>query len=163
MDRQHTERQLAFIREYVIDFNGTQAAIRAGYAPKSARYSATRMLRNPLIQGQIQAQIQRISEKADVTATRVLEELARVAFADLSRAVQIINGRVHLLDTDNLTQDLRAAISEISETETGIRVKFHDKTKALELLGKYLKLFTDKQELTGADGGPLVVVGPPPT
>ena len=164
-----TAKRLAFAREYVKDSNGTQAAIRAGFSVKSAKCIASQLLRDPLVCGEVLRRTRAISVKTDVTAEKVLRELAKVGFANLADMVRVEVRRLgkaemtelRILPTDVLTPDQRAAIAEISETENGIRIKLHDKTKALELLGKYLALFTDRTEVTGADGGPLVVVQAP--
>jgi phage terminase small subunit len=153
-----TARRLAFVREYTKDWNGTQAAIRAGYSPRVANRQAYVTLRDPLVAGEIQKRARKLSVAADVTADRVLRELARIAFADTTHVIRITRGRIEVVDTDQLTTDERAAIAEIRDTENGIGIKFHDKTKALELLGKYHGLFVDRHEVTGEEGGPLVVV-----
>jgi phage terminase small subunit len=156
-----TEKRKRFAREYAVDLNGTQAAIRAGYSLHTASSTAYKLLRDPSVLAVVHKCLEKVSEKADVTAERVLKELARIGFADLAPAVRIVNGCVRIADSDSMTVSQRAAISEISESESGIKVKLHDKNRALELLGKYLAMFTDRHEVTGEDGGPLVVVHPP--
>ena len=81
--------------------------------------------------------------RAMVTGERVLAELARIGFADITQAVQIVNGKVQVIDTANLSPDLKAAMAEISQTKDGIKVKLHDKRAALENLGKHLGLFKE--------------------
>lgn len=76
-------RQLAFIEEYLKDRNGTQAAIRAGYAENGASTHATRMLANARIYAAIQARVQTVTQANDVSADKILKELAKGAFADL--------------------------------------------------------------------------------
>lgn len=142
-------RRKLFAREYVTDLNGSQAALRSGYSAKTCRSMAYRLLHDPMVVQDIQKLARKMTEAADITAPRVLEELARIGFADITALVQIVDGQVRVLDTDTLTADQRAAIAEISMTERGVRVKLHDKAKALEDLGRYLKLFTDKTELSG--------------
>lgn len=156
-----TPRRIRFCEEYARDCNATQAAIRAGYSPRSAPFDASRALRDPMVQAEIHKHTRRISEAADVTARRVLEELARLAFSDLGRVVRVEGGRVVVADTDTLTPDQRAAVASVGQTEAGIKVSLHDKTKALELLGRYLALFTDRTEVSGAPDAPLVMVMPP--
>ena len=85
--------------------------------------------------------------RADVTADRVLAELARIAFADISQLVTIRDGRAVFTETAQLTPDQRAAIAEISETRDGVKVKLHDKVQALEKLGKHLGLFKENINL----------------
>jgi phage terminase small subunit len=148
--RKHfTDKRKLFAREYARDLNGTQAAIRAGFAPSSANRRAYEMLREPEITAMVHKCLDAACARADVNADRVIKELARVAFADPAAAVRVDRGRVRVADTDQLTVDQRAAIAEVSETERGIRVKLQDKVRALELLGKYLAMWTDRTEHAG--------------
>lgn len=157
-----TAKRIAFAREYVKDSNGQQAAIRAGFSPGGARHRAFEMLRDPRVVAEIHKRTERLSAKADVTAERVLRELARLALSDVTAIVQVVpegvgRGVVRVLPTDTLTADQRAAIQEISEAESGVRVRMHDKARALELLGKHLGLFPTRVEMSGPDGGPIQV------
>ena len=82
-----TPRQERFAAEYSKDLNATQAAIRAGYSPQSARTQAADLLTNPNIASAIaEAQAAR-SRRTEVTADRVVLELARVAFGDPRRVM----------------------------------------------------------------------------
>ncbi len=85
--------------------------------------------------------------RAQVSAERVLAELARIGFADITEAVQVKNGKVMIVDTAELSPDITAAISQIAETKEGVSVKFHDKRAALENLGKHLGLFKENIDL----------------
>jgi phage terminase small subunit len=148
-DKTFKFKRLAFAREYCKDGNAAQAALRVGYSPKCNRRTANRMLKDPLVKAEIEKRMRKISEKADCTAERVLTELARIAFCDSSSFVRVENGRVKVVNTDDLTDDQRAAVAEVKETTEGISAKAHDKIRALELIGKHLKLFTDKLEHSG--------------
>lgn len=70
-----TKQQLVFVDEYCIDRNGKQAAIRAGYSPKTAEQQASRLLSNVKLQEAIEAKLKRIEVKAEVSAEWVLKEL----------------------------------------------------------------------------------------
>lgn len=101
------------------------------------------------------------SIRTQIHADRILEELARLAFGDITNIVKIENGMVIISDTSELTEDQSRTIAEISETISDggrtKRLKTYDKQRALELLGKHVGLFRDKLELTGANGGPVQV------
>ena len=114
-------------------------------------------------QGKVQARIADIMAKAaaanEVTQERIVKELARVAFANKRAVMRWGPGGVTLVDSDELSEDDAAIVSEVQETTTesggSIKLKTHDKLKALELLGRHLGMFNDKMQVTGADGKPI--------
>lgn len=161
-----TPRQRAFVREYLIDLNATQAAIRAGYAANSASVEGARQLGNARVKAAVDAAMSLRSQRTDITADRVLKELAKIGFADIRKAVKwqsslineednpdggdiaviktIVTNQVQLVSSDDIDDDTAAAISEISQNSTGgLKIKMHDKKAALVDLGRHLGLFTD--------------------
>jgi phage terminase small subunit len=148
-------KHAAFEREYLVDLNATQAAIRAGYSKKTAGSQGQRLLKNVEIKARIDAALLKRAARVEVTADDVLRELKRIAFADPSK---VLGENGYLLTMNEMPEDVRRTISSVDLSgDGGTKIKFWDKTKGLELLGKHLKLFTDKTELTGKDGGPLKV------
>ena len=84
-----------------------------------------------------------------VTPKQVVEELAAIGFAKATDFLRISDGELTVCNTDTLTKADRAAIASIERGTGGIKVKFYDKMKALELLGKYMGMFdgrSDEQE-----------------
>jgi phage terminase small subunit len=73
-----TPKQKRFCQEYIIDFNGTQAAIRAGYSKKTASELAYEYLRKPHIQAAIQESCKKIEEKTGITIQEVVNDLVRL-------------------------------------------------------------------------------------
>lgn len=155
-----TVKQKRFVDEYLVDFNGTQAAIRAGYATRSAEVTAAKLLRNAKVQAEISRRQQDLQRRTEVSQDRVVKELARVAFSNATNAVQvqprtivgadgkeIVIQAVVLTATAELTDEERAAISQIKQGANGIEVKMYDKLRALELLGRHIGMFNDKLEL----------------
>jgi phage terminase small subunit len=155
---QLTPREQRFVSEYIIDLNATEAAIRAGLGKtrKSATEIASRIRRKSVVAAAISALI---TERSGATGSRIIEELGKLAFADVTDIVKVENGCVVVTDTDKLTPDQRASIAEISETigEGGrtIKVKMHDKIQAIDKLAKVLSLYRERVEVTGRDGGPV--------
>lgn len=136
-----TEKQELFAREYVIDRNGKQAAIRAGYAEKGAEVQASKMLRIPKVRDRVRELIAKQFERMDVTTDRIYDEMARVAFSNLSDYVNVDeDGAVVLFPWEDMPREAFAAVSEVSETPGKYgrtrRIRMHDKLGALRDLAK---------------------------
>lgn len=82
------------------------------------------------------------SKRTEVTADKVIAELAAIAFADRTELAKVDkNGSVRFTPTDSLPDDVKKIISGIKEGKFGTEVSSYDKVKALELLGKHLGLW----------------------
>lgn len=156
-------KQQMFIKEYLIDLNATQAAIRAGYSKKTAGQIGDEILKKPEIARAIQKAMDERSKRTEITADAVLQELAKLGFSNIKNVYDEETGELsHVCALDD---NVTAAITEVRETTRRDKdgnttsektYKIADKKTALELLGKHLKLFTDRAEITGANGVPLV-------
>lgn len=153
-----TPKRKRFVDEYLIDLNATQAYIRAGYKVKSESVAAVeshRLLRNPKIEKAISEAMERRSQRTNITADRVLEQLAKFAFADI-KSLMTWNeetGRVKLRDPEDIDGTI---ITELTQTVTEVpygdetadkittRIKRGDPLKALEMIGKHLGMFDPK-------------------
>lgn len=149
-----TAKQKQFVREYLIDLNATQAAIRAGYSVKTAEAIGYENLRKPQIAKAIEKAMGKRVERTEITADRVLQELAKIGFSDMRTFTKWSNRGVVLIDSDTLTPDQAACVAEVSQTITesggSIKFKLHDKVAALEKIGRHLGLFKDKIEHSGS-------------
>jgi phage terminase small subunit len=79
--------QELFVREYLKDLNGQEAAIRAGYSEKSAKQQAYLMLKEPEIKAAVDKAIQARANRLEITADMVLQELAKIGFAEISESI----------------------------------------------------------------------------
>lgn len=146
-----TDKQARFCEEYMIDLNATQAAIRAGYSPKTAQEQSARLLSNVMVQNRL-AQLQaEQSRRTGVSADRVVRELSKIAFANASDLIDPETASVKL----DASRDDLAAIQSIkvkSFGEDGLEheVKLADKLRALDLLGKHLGMYKDASEKENA-------------
>lgn len=120
-----TPKQERFCREYLIDLNGTQAAIRAGYSEKTAYSIASEVLKKPEIMMRINELQADRSQRTEITADYVLNGIKEI--------VERCQQKVPVLDDDG--------------KETGEwKFEANPALKGFELLGKHLKLFTEKIE-----------------
>lgn len=162
-------RQRVFVDEYLLDLNATQAAIRAGYSPKTAYSQGQRLLKNAEVQAAITAAQAERSERTGVTADRVVEELAKVGFSNLLDFFSITPGGEPYVDLSAVTRDQAAVLAELQVDDyvegrgddarevRRVKIKLHDKLKALEQLARHLGMFTDKVDVTSG-GEPLRVL-----
>lgn len=151
--RKLSPKQAAFVAEYLIDLNATQAAIRAGYSEKSAARISVELLNKTQVRKAIEKAQAKRTERTEVTADRVVTELAKIAFADPRDLMEWGPNGVMLKDSSTLTEEQAASVAEVAEGNGGtLRLKKHDKVKALELLGRHIGMFRDKVE-TEVSGG----------
>jgi len=146
-----TPKQARFVEEYLKDLNATQAAIRAGYSPRRADALGYENLRKPEIKDAIEVAQRERSARTGVTADRVVQEIARVAFSSLRDVMTWGPASVQVRPDGEITPEAAAAIAEIAETNTGVKVKLHNKVAALEQLAKHVGLYQDRSPPSAAD------------
>lgn len=78
----------AFVDEYLIDFNATQAAIRAGYSPNNANSTGSKLIRNPEIREELDKRLRDRIKRTEITADLVLTELLAIATADPKHLIE---------------------------------------------------------------------------
>lgn len=140
------DKQESFVREYLIDLNATQAAIRAGYSDATAYSQGQRLLKNVEVAAAIQAQMDNRAKRTEITADYVLETIV----STIERCKQV----EPVLD--------RKGQPVMTETPDGGEAKAYTFNaagvlKGAELLGKHLKLFTEKVEHSGPDGAAIQI------
>lgn len=158
-----TEREQRFCEEFICarEPNGTRAAMRAGYTQneKAASVQAARLLGKARVRARIDELKAARSKRTQVTADLILRELLKVATSDLAKA---FDAKGQLRSIDQMPASIRRSIAAVKvydeyegfgkereKVGETTEIKLWDKPKALELLGKHLKLFTDKVELSG--------------
>lgn len=129
-----TPKQRLFVEFYLANPNATEAAIKAGYSKKTAYSQGQRLLKKVEIQKLVENRVEDVAMGAD----EVLQELADIARADWQDFLEI-------------RRDKHGDVIDAS-------LKLSDKIKALELIGKHHKLFTEKIEQSGPNGGPIETV-----
>jgi phage terminase small subunit len=161
MRKKLTAKQVRFVQEYLVDYNGTQAAIRAGYPAASARQVASENLSKPDIATAVNRGLMALQARCDVSADRVLLELARVAYADI-RQIFDLDGR--LIQPKDYNPAIAGAVVGVEvatrtidegEVEYIHKVKLAPKVEALKTLAQHLGLL--KTTLTGPEGGAVPV------
>lgn len=155
--KKHTQlkpKQELFCQEFLKDMNATNACQKAGYgsSPSSAASHGSRLLRNINIQRRIKELNEQRQIATGVTPEFVLQELMKLATVDIA---DCYDESGNLLNIKQIPKATRAAMNgiDVFEDKEGFgstkKVKLYDKTKALEMIGRHLKLFTDKVEHFG--------------
>nr|WP_277376189.1 terminase small subunit [Paenibacillus polymyxa] len=161
-----TPKQRIFIMEYLRDFNATRAAMAAGYSKKTAYSIGWELLRKPEIKAAIQNYNESLMDGVGLNAQRVLMEYMKIAFADITDYVEFgqkeedvlgLEGepvfdsetgetkryRYNYVSFKNSDEIDGTLVSEVKQGKDGVSVKLHDKTKALDVLTKYMDLLPD--------------------
>jgi phage terminase small subunit len=151
-----TVKQSLFWKEYLVDLNGPSAILRAGYKTKYPGKMAFQLLENTRIQEELQKALKEREKKIDIEIDKndIIKELQFIAFSDYTDFLKLYpgeNGKPHIsiADMNNMPKEKLKTISEISLGKGGLRIKLHDKVKALETLCKLKGLFTEKVKITG--------------
>ena len=140
-------KQKRFVEEYLVDLNTTKAAKRAGYSEKSAYSIGHDLLKKPEIVTALQKAKEKRAEKVGIEAEEVIEELRHIAFSRLNEAIewefdpQTGRRQFKAPHSKKLGKGISAAISEVSFSRNGIKVKLHDKLSALDKLSRHLGLY----------------------
>jgi len=161
-------RRQAFVNQYVIDLNATQAAIRAGYSKARAEQTGHDLLREPGVAEAIAEAQRERNSRVQLTQDRVLQEVMRLAFLDIRKA---LNPDGSLKAITELDDDTAAAISGLDLLEEFAghgedrmqigwtkKLKLADKKGALELLMRHMGMLNDKLKLQGDAANPLVLL-----
>ena len=142
-----TAKQQRFCDEYLIDLNASQAAIRAGYSPKTAEQAASRLLTIVKVSDEIKREMAERSKRTGINQDRVVQELAKLAFVNIADVVDLDNATVRRSATDEDLACIQSVKMKPSEFGTEREIKLYDKNASLELLGRHLGMFKDKLEV----------------
>lgn len=154
-----TDKQRAFVQEYLLDLNATQAAIRAGYSKKTAYATGAENLRKPQIAHEIEEGKAKRAERTRVDQDKVVKELAKLGLSDMRELAQWDEYGVHWRYSGNLTDEAAACVKDVSFTRevrydkngdrietTQMKLALHDKKAALKMLGDHLGIFGGTDE-----------------
>jgi phage terminase small subunit len=145
------QRQSAFVEAFLTDGNATQAAIKAGYSPRSASSTGYDLLQNPRIRAALRGRQQKRAQMADVNAASVLRMAQRLAFYD---ARELFDANGQMMPVHALPDDIAAAVQglEVEQTPLGQRVKYKlaDKGAGVDRLMRHLGMYGEDNR-QGAD------------
>ncbi len=149
-----THNQQIFVDQYVIDRNATRAYFKAYPNVKKTRtaeQAGSRLMRNVKVDAAIKEALAEQQERTKITADKVLKEMGRLAFSDVRKLFDEDGNFKSLQDLDD---DTAKAVSSVEVATVGSgdsveyvkKVRFWDKNKPLENLGKHFQLFVDRMK-----------------
>lgn len=152
-----TERHKRFIAEYLKTFNATQAALEAGFSRKTAYSQGQRLLKKAEIKAVILQKHDKQLEKAELTATRTLEEMRRLGFSNIKN---LFDAKGDLKPIHELSDEDAACIASLEvimknatagdgKIDRVLKIKVWDKPKVMEMLGKHFALLTERVRIEG--------------
>lgn len=152
-------QQEMFCREYMIDFNATQAAVRAEYSAKTANVKGSQLLALVSVQTRLSELMQERCQKLEINANYILSRLYEIDQLDI---LDILNDDLSFKELKEWPKAWRISLSaiDIAETQSSNdistsvkKIKWPDKTKNLELLGKHVDVnaFTREKEVATED------------
>lgn len=155
--RELNKKQEQFVQEYMIDLNATQAAIRAGYSKRTAYSQGQRLLKHVEVQRRLQAEQAKRAERVQVDQEYVLRRLVEI---DQMDALDILDDDGSIKPIKDWPKTWRqflsgfdvTQMSSAEDVETVVRrIRWPDKIRNLELLGRHLGMFTDRVEVDASD------------
>lgn len=162
--RELTKAERLFVGEYLVDFNATAALMRCGWSPHTANQNSVYFLRKPHVRAAIEKSIKRMEAHTVVSATRILEEVLRIATADPRRAMNDDGSMKQLQELDEDTARAVASLEVVTKPGRGEepptithKLKFWDKGRATDTLLKSLGKLIDGVQVNNTT---VVGVGP---
>lgn len=137
-----TPKQQIFVKEYLVDLNGTQAAIRAGYSERTANEQAARLLAKVSVQQAVQEAMQERSEITGITSNYVLETIQET-IERCRQAKPVLNRKGEHVHVETADGEIKPAYTFDATAVL----------KGCELLGRHLKIWND----VGSKSNPLSI------
>lgn len=147
-------KERIFVLEYLIHFNASEAVRAAGYKCKFPGQMAGKLLEKPDIKKYVARAAAKREKELDLSAERTLQELARIAFVDVRKAVTWESNKdgdvdVQFKDSADIDAETAAAIAEVTQLKDGgMKIKFHSKPQALNALARHHGLIIDRKQVT---------------
>ena len=147
-----TAKKRLFAKEYLVDLNATQAAIRAGYSAKTAASQGERLLRDVDVQALINAGMAARSERTQINADYVLKRLVEIDQLDVLDILDNAGNFKPIMEWPKVWRQTLSGVDlqeiMLGDVETVIRkIKWPDKLRNLELLGKHVAVSAFREQV----------------
>ena len=143
-----TDKQERFCQEYCVDFNATQAAIRAGYSEKTADVIGIQNLGKLKVDERIAKLKASLEKRTQKTQADIIAELEYIGFSRITDVLKVNGSGINLIDSDKWTDPQSAAVESIAQTKDGLRLKMYSKLDALKTLAQMHGMLEHKEQET---------------
>lgn len=158
-----TDKQALFVQEYLVDLNATQAAIRAGYSEKTAQEIGSENLSKPIIQQAVARAMYERTQRVKVDADYVLKRLVEIDQMDVADILDDEGKTKPIHQWPKIWRQYLSGIDISEQLDEGViigtlkKIKWPDKVKNIELLGKHIHVgaFSEKLQLANDPDNPL--------
>ena len=140
-----TPKQRLFVKEYMVDLNATQAAIRSGYSVKTAKEIGHENLTKLHIAHAIEIERAKRIERTEVNADWVVQKLKLIADSQVTNVAKWGTDRLAFTDSDKLEPAEAAAIRGVKMGKFGLELQMIDPTPAIRMLGEHTRAFQPEQ------------------
>lgn len=146
--------QQRFVEHYLVTLNAAKSARLAGYSHNNAGEQGYQLLRYPSISKALRKAMARRAKRLEITSDNILREIARIAFSDIRSIMEFDSNSVKVKDSSKIHSDAAAAIQSVEHHRTEgeksssstVKVKLHDKIRALDLAGRHLGLWAKEDD-----------------
>ena len=156
LNPQLTDMQQRFVEHYLVTLNSKQSAILAGYSEATAMEQGYQLLQHASVSKALRKAMSRRAKRLELSADNVLREIAKIAFSDIRAVVEFDGEEVKFKPSKKIHSDAAAAIQSISsdtkihkdregnsERTITLKIKLHDKMRALDMAGRHLGLWKE--------------------
>lgn len=143
-----TVKQRAFADYYIENGgNATQAAISAGYSEKTARSQGQRLLTNVDIKKYIGVRLEELQDERILKQKEILVMLSEIAAGNVPEVKEVVTRQAEYIPNPNSDKGAQTMVYNEYAEKIALPTRNNDRIKALETLGKFYKLWTDRQEV----------------
>ena len=142
-----SDQERVFIEEYMVDYNGKEAAIRAGVPSSKASYAASVWLKDNRIRELLDAKVENRLKATGYTTQKIVEELYKISFSNIFDFCEVRGNTIFLKDSSEIPRELGAIVKSMEITKYGTKITLWNKLEAAALLMKMHGMLVDKVQV----------------
>ena len=142
-----TDQERVFIEEYMVDYNGKEAAVRAGVPSGKAAYAASVWLKDNRIRELLDVKVENRLKATGYTTQKIVEELYKISFSNIFDFCEVKGNTIFLKDSAEIPRELGAIVKSMEITKYGTKITLWNKLEAAALLMKMHGMLIDRVQV----------------